>query len=300
MGNTAAVITVSDTGARGERIDTSGPAVCDMLEHRGWKVEYTKIIPDDLETIKKELIFCADEKKIQLVLTTGGTGFSPRDVTPEATLAVIDRRTPGIPELMRGESVKRTDRGCLSRAEAGIRGSTLIVNLPGSETGARENLQAVLEPIRHGVEMILSNGSAECASNPVAESAQNPPSMDRWLQEAKTAPSAPKVGMYLIHSGTVRETAKASVRQGMESTARVVGMAVSYDKNVLDALITQVYQMPGIYYVRAWINEGKLQVGEDIMLVLIGGDIRPHVVEALNYLVSSIKNDCILERELYS
>lgn len=163
MAYTAAVITVSDKGAAGLREDTSGPALCEMLKDNGWDVTYTAIVPDERERIEAELISCADEKKIALVLTTGGTGFSPRDVTPEATIAVAERLTPGIPELMRSESMKITPRGCLSRSAAGIRGRTLIINLPGSRKASVENLAAVLSPVRHGVDMLLSEGSADCA-----------------------------------------------------------------------------------------------------------------------------------------
>ncbi len=159
----AAVITVSDKGAKGERVDTSGPALCKMLEEDGWNIAYTTVIPDDFETIKTELMLCADEKKIPLVLTTGGTGFSPRDITPEATLAIVERRTPGIPEAMRAESLRITPKGCLSRSEAGIRGLTLIINLPGSEKAAKENLNAVMGALKHGIEMLYSGGSADCA-----------------------------------------------------------------------------------------------------------------------------------------
>ena len=164
MEYTAAVITVSDKGYRGERADTSGPAVCAMLEEHGWKVIYKSIVPDDIELIKNELIRTADEVKANLVLTTGGTGFSPRDVTPEATLAVVERETRGIPEAMRYASLQITPRGCLSRGAAGILGRTLIVNLPGSEKAAKENLTSVIDPIRHGVDMLLSSGSADCAA----------------------------------------------------------------------------------------------------------------------------------------
>ena len=150
MGYTAAVITVSDKGARGERVDTSGPRLVSVLKEHGYDVRYTAIVPDEREQIKAELVKCADELRLSLVLTTGGTGFSSRDITPEATLEIVERRTPGIPEAMRAESLKITPRGCLSRAEAGIRGRTLIVNLPGSEKAAKENLEAVLEPIAHG------------------------------------------------------------------------------------------------------------------------------------------------------
>ena len=161
MKYTAAVITVSDKGARGERKDTSGPAVRAMLEEAGFEVVYTSIIPDDKSQIEAELIRCADERKIALVMTTGGTGFSQRDVTPEATLAVIERETRGIPEAMRWASLQITPRGCLSRSAAGIRGKTLIVNLPGSEKAAKENLAAVIDPIGHGMEMLFSEGSTD-------------------------------------------------------------------------------------------------------------------------------------------
>ena len=163
MSYQAAVITVSDMGARGERVDTSGPAICRMLEEQGLAVVYTSIIPDEKAVIEAELVKCADELKVPLVLTTGGTGFSPRDVTPEATLSVIERETRGIPEAMRAESLKITPRGCLSRSAAGIRGSTLIVNLPGSERAAKENLLAVIDALAHGLDMLASSGSANCA-----------------------------------------------------------------------------------------------------------------------------------------
>ena len=166
MANTysAAVITLSDKGSAGQRTDTSGPALCAMLESDGWTVVHTEILPDDFEQIKAALIRCADELGVCLVCTTGGTGFSPRDITPEATKAVIERECPGIPEAMRAESMRITPRGCLSREAAGIRGGTLIVNCPGSEKAARECLGAVLPALRHGVEM-LRGWSGECASH---------------------------------------------------------------------------------------------------------------------------------------
>ena len=116
MSYTAAVLTISDKGSRGERADTSGPAVRAILEENGWEVVHTAILPDDKERIQAALIDCADKRRVNLVLTTGGTGFSPRDVTPEATLAVVERETRGIPEAMRAESLRITPRGCLSRA----------------------------------------------------------------------------------------------------------------------------------------------------------------------------------------
>ena len=130
---TAAVITVSDKGARGEREDTSGPNLCRILEEKGFDVVHTAIVPDDAGEIQRQLLHCSDDAHIALVLTTGGTGFSPRDITPEATLAIVERQTPGIPEAMRAESMRITPKGCLSRSVAGIRGRTLIINLPGSK-----------------------------------------------------------------------------------------------------------------------------------------------------------------------
>lgn len=162
MNYTAAVITISDKGSRGEREDTSGPAICSELKASGYNIIYTIIIPDDKDMIKAELIHCTDVLSTSLVITTGGTGFSPRDITPEATLEVIERHTPGICEVMRAESYRITPRACLSRAEAGIRGQTLIVNLPGSEKAAKENLSFILKPLEHGLEILLGNGSADC------------------------------------------------------------------------------------------------------------------------------------------
>ncbi len=299
MSYTAAVITISDKGARGERVDTSGPAICSILESKGWNVTYTRIVPDEKEQIKSELIKCADEMNISLVLTTGGTGFSPRDITPEATLEVVERRTPGIPEAMRAESLRITPKGCLSRSEAGIRGRTLIINLPGSEKAAKENLMAVIDPVEHGLEMLLGSGSADCGEPHHHHHKKKTPSMDEWLSEAKTDPSADKVGMYLTHNGVVRGTAKAKVRECAENTAPVTGMIFSYDKEQVDAAVADTYKLDGIHYVRVWLNEGELKVGDDIMFVLIGGDIRPHVVDALQYLVGRIKSDCVNEQECY-
>ena len=124
------------------------------------------------------------------------------------------------------------------------------------------------------------------------------PSMDAWLKEAKVHASAPKIGMYLTHNGTVRQTAKAKVRYGAEDTQEVTGMLFSYDEKKVDAVIADTYKLEGIYYIKVWLNEGQLDLGDDIMYVLIGGDIRPRVVDALNYLVGRIKNECVVETEL--
>ena len=293
----AAVITVSDKGSRGERIDTSGPAVAEKLMEAGFEIAYQSIIPDEQPQIEAELIKCADQLGLNLVVTTGGTGFSPRDVTPEATLAVVERETRGIPEAMRAESMRITPRGCLSRAAAGIRGRTLIVNLPGSKKAALENLGAVMDAIGHGMDMLASAGSADCAA---PEPAREPaPSVDAWLREAKAERGAGKIGMYLIHNGTVRETARAQVREGAEDMPPIRGMDFDYDREKADAAAAEARAMPGISLVRVWLNRGRLAVGDDIMYVLIGGDIRPHVTAALDFLVGKIKSECVTENELF-
>lgn len=158
MKYTAAVITVSDMGSRGLRQDTGGPAVRAMLEEAGFSVAHTAILPDEMEQISVELRDCADRRRIDLIVTTGGTGLSPRDVTPEATRAVLEREIPAIPVAMWMEGLKVTPRAMLSRAVAGIRGSSLLLNLPGSEKAARENLAAVIEALEHGLHMIAAEG----------------------------------------------------------------------------------------------------------------------------------------------
>lgn len=125
------------------------------------------------------------------------------------------------------------------------------------------------------------------------------PSVEQWLKEAKADPAAADCGMYLLHNGTVRQTAKAKVRTGAQDTEAVTGMLFQYDAVKLERAIADAKQLPGIYYVRVWLNEGELSVGDDIMLVLIGGDIRPHVIDALQTLVGTIKNECVTETEQY-
>ena len=158
----AAVLTVSDRSFRGERPDTAGPLVAELLRSAGYEVNSTEIVPDERTEIEAALCRIADSNTVQLLVTTGGTGFAPRDVTPEATLAVCDRMTPGIPESMRYASMAVTPRAMLSRAQAGIRGGTLIVNLPGSPKAAKENLEAVLPTLTHGLKM-LEGEPANCA-----------------------------------------------------------------------------------------------------------------------------------------
>ena len=157
----ATVITVSDRASAGVYEDRTGPAVAAFLAERGYEVAETLVIPDERADIEAALRAAA-EKDLALALTCGGTGFSPRDVTPEATEAVCDRRVPGLPEAMRAASAAITDRAWLSRATAGIRGRTLIVNLPGSPRAAVENLEAVVGPLAHGLD-ILRGGPATCA-----------------------------------------------------------------------------------------------------------------------------------------
>jgi len=152
---------MSDRGARGEREDASGPAIKAILEALPAEVVIYDILPDDIETIKERLLHLSDVVKADLVITTGGTGVSPRDVTPEATKAVIERELPGMAEAMRAESMKKTPHAMLSRAVCGIRGTTLIINLPGSPRAARENLAVVMPAIAHAVEKIKGSDS-EC------------------------------------------------------------------------------------------------------------------------------------------
>ncbi|MBQ9458858.1 MAG: MogA/MoaB family molybdenum cofactor biosynthesis protein [Oscillospiraceae bacterium] len=161
MGYSARVITVSDRSFRGERTDESGPAVAEQLRGAGYEVDKIVLVPDEIAQIEQALLEAA-QSGAALCVTTGGTGFAPRDVTPEATLAVCDKLVPGIPEAMRAASMRLTPRAMLSRAQAGILERTLIINLPGSPKGARENLEAVLPALDHGLAM-LRGGEADCA-----------------------------------------------------------------------------------------------------------------------------------------
>ena len=155
---TAKVITVSDRSFSGEREDLSGPAVKNLLERAGYAVGAVEVLPDEQPRIESALIHAADEEKLALIVTTGGTGLSPRDVTPEATADVIEREIRAIPVAMWVEGLKITPRAMLSRAVAGTRGSSLIINLPGSEKAARENLAAVIGALEHALHMIAAEG----------------------------------------------------------------------------------------------------------------------------------------------
>jgi len=155
-----AVLTLSDKGSRGEREDLSGPAIGEMLKGIGAEVAHYEILPDEKEMIKAKLVEYS--RKVNVIFTTGGTGLSPRDVTPDATIEVIDREIPGIAEAMRAEGMKKTSRSMLSRAVAGVRGQTLIINLPGSPKAVKENLGVILDIIPHAIEKIKGD-PGECA-----------------------------------------------------------------------------------------------------------------------------------------
>jgi molybdenum cofactor synthesis domain-containing protein len=159
----AAVVTVSDRGSRGEREDKSGPEIARILDSVGIEIVARRIIPDEKEVIRQTLVEFCDTGQIDLVLTTGGTGVSPRDVTPDATRDVVERDIPGMAEEMRRQSGLVTPHAMISRAIAGIRNGTLIINLPGSPRGARENLNAVLPAINHAIEKIQGD-TRDCAT----------------------------------------------------------------------------------------------------------------------------------------
>jgi molybdenum cofactor synthesis domain-containing protein len=159
---TVAILTLSDKGHAGKREDASGAAIRKIVEERGYRVAFHEVLPDDYDTIVAALTRICDTGLASLVLTTGGTGFSPRDVTPEATLAVAERLCPGIPEAMRAFSLAITTRAMLSRAVAGIRGRSLIVNLPGSPKAVAECLTYIMDALAHGLD-ILTGNDGECA-----------------------------------------------------------------------------------------------------------------------------------------
>ena len=154
----AAILTVSDGCARGDRVDESGPHLRERLEGAGFDVVATEIVPDDPVAIRRALERFADELHVDVALTTGGTGFSPRDTTPEATLAVVERRAAGLTEALRADGMKKTPHACLSRGEAGLRGRTLIVNLPGSMKAVRDGMDFLLPILPHAVKMIGGEG----------------------------------------------------------------------------------------------------------------------------------------------
>jgi molybdopterin adenylyltransferase len=155
------ILTVSDRSSRGERADASGPALTALILAEGWSADKQSILPDDESAIRQILVEWADEGEVDIILTTGGTGFSPRDVTPEATRAVIQREAPGLAEAMRAASLKITPHAMLSRVVTGIRKRALIINLPGSPKGAVENLQALLPVLPHAVQLLRDDPESE-------------------------------------------------------------------------------------------------------------------------------------------
>lgn len=165
-GLTFAVITVSDRSSRGEREDLSGPELKAFIEKLGGQVIKTSVVPDEKERIKQKLMeLCDGQGAPEIILTTGGTGLSPRDVTPEATKEIIEKEVPGLAEAMRAESLKKTPMAMLSRAVCGIRNKTLIINLPGSVRGALENFQVVVPALPHAIE-ILRQKISDCQQTP--------------------------------------------------------------------------------------------------------------------------------------
>lgn len=148
------ILTVSDRSSRGERPDASGPALADLIQSQGWQVVRQEIVPDEMSAIQETLKAWSDLDEVNVILATGGTGFAPRDVTPEAARAIVERLTPGLDEAMRAASLKVTPHAMLSRAASGIRKRTLIITLPGSPKGATENLQVVLPALEHAVKLL--------------------------------------------------------------------------------------------------------------------------------------------------
>lgn len=158
------ILTISDKGSRGEREDLSGKVIEEVVKKINGEVKYYQIIPDEKDIIQEELIRAVDNLHLDLILTTGGTGLGKRDVTPDATLAIIEKEVPGISEIIRSESFKKTNRAILSRGVAGIRKESLIINLPGSPKGVRESLEIILDALPHGIE-ILKGQVTECGRN---------------------------------------------------------------------------------------------------------------------------------------
>lgn len=163
------ILTVSDRSSRGERPDISGPALQSVAEQQGWQIIDTAIVPDESHQIARKLADWADSGRCDLILTTGGTGFTARDVTPEATISIVERQTPGLTQAILIESLKFTPHAMLSRAASGIRANTLIINFPGSPKAAVENLNIILPVLPHAIELLHGNPSAEAGHKKVSE-----------------------------------------------------------------------------------------------------------------------------------
>ena len=165
------ILTVSDRSSRNERLDVSGPALVKVIAAQGWEIKVTGIVPYEIDQIKEVLIDWADEFGLDLILTTGGTGFAPRDVTPEATRQVIHKEAPGLAEVMRSSGLKKTQHAMLSRSIAGIRGQSLIINLPGNPTAAVENLEIVLPVLPHAIQLLQEHPDSEKGHSAAASTA---------------------------------------------------------------------------------------------------------------------------------
>jgi len=213
----AAILTLSDRSSRGERADASGPALEKWLAERGVTTLYSEVIPDDEETIVVKLMGWADSDKFDLILTTGGTGVSPRDVTPDATVRVISREIPGFGEVMRAESLKKTPHAMISRAIAGIRGRSLIINLPGSPKGAVENLEAVWRAVPHAVAKL--QGDPEECGTPVGGAA--------------AGKSGPRSVSFVAKSGTGKTTLLEKVITELKSRGWRIGV-IKHDAHKFD------------------------------------------------------------------
>ena len=151
------ILTISDLGSQGRREDTSGQALKEMVRASGWQVAQTEIVPDEKALISEKLRLWSDREKLQLILTTGGTGFAERDITPEATAEVLEKQAPGLAEAMRAAGMSKTPHAMLSRGIAGIRGQSLIVNLPGSKKGSTESLEAIMPALPHAIDVLIGN-----------------------------------------------------------------------------------------------------------------------------------------------
>ncbi len=160
------ILTISDRSSRGQRLDTSGPVLTEFIQQLGWSVTATGVIPDEFEEIKAKLLEWIERRDLDIIITTGGTGVAPRDVTPDATLAVVQRLVPGLAEVMRAASLKITPHAMLSRSVAGIRDRTLVINLPGSPKAALENLQAIQGVLPHAVQLLQDDPASEAGHKP--------------------------------------------------------------------------------------------------------------------------------------
>lgn len=283
---TAGIITISDKGSKGERKDESGPLLAELLKEYGWDITYTSIIPDEEDIIKEELIKLSDEG-CTLILTTGGTGFSPRDITPEATSQIIERMAPGISEAMRAESFKITNRGCLSRGISGIRKRSLIVNLPGSPKAAKENILAVIEPIKHGIDMLLGEGSADCAKSD-AEIISVCISEKKGTMKHEVESIEVKIDHGIIGDAHAGNWHRQISLLGIESVDKI---RANIDRDLPAGAFAENILTKGITLYKLKIGT-KLKVGSSILEVTQIGKECHHDCE-----IRRLAGDCVMPRE---